>query len=29
MIQFDDVNSYTPVGDQPIGEQEMKRHGVH
>ena len=22
-------NSYTPVGDQPIGEQEMKIRGVH
>ena len=28
-IQNMDTYSYTPSGDQPIGEQEMKIRGVH
>ena len=29
LIECFKMNSYTPVGDQPIGEQEMKIRGVH
>ena len=25
----DVIDSYTPSGDQPMGEQEMKIRGVH
>ena len=29
IIQGFNKHSYTPVDDQPIGEQEMKIRGVH